>query len=172
MTSFPVDDLIFSSEQGLRGQPFFIQFLTKIKILNGILKYIFWSMFSKWEFFFRTGSSEKWKSKYGTFCFSKSWDFSAEIIYEYQSYITAVVLSNWKIDTCAKDFEHHLGVASGVSVAVGVGEGVGEGGHGIGLWPRDRWRRTGRVKRTSGKSDIRLLSNKITCGKYLSDFTS
>ena len=65
--------------------------------------------------------------------FSKSWDFSAEIIYEYQSYITAVVLSNWKIDTCAKDFEHHLGVASGVSVAVGVGEGVGEGGHGIGL---------------------------------------
>ena len=49
---------------------------------------------------------------------------------------------------------------------------MGVGGHGIGLRPRDRWRRRGRVKRTSGRSDIRLLSSKITCGQFLSDFLS
>ena len=53
------------------------------------------------------------------------------------------------------------GEESGVLIGV-VGEG--EGGHGIGLCPRERWRRRGRVKRNSGRSDIRLLSSKITCG--------
>ena len=50
----------------------------------------------------------------------------------------------------------------GVGAGVGVGEGVGEGGQGRGLWPRERWRSAGRVKSTSGRSDIRLLSIKIT----------
>ena len=57
-----------------------------------------------------------------------------------------------------------IGVVYGVGgrPGVGVGEGVGEGGQGRGLWPRERWRSAGRVKSTSGRSDIRLLSIKIT----------
>ena len=58
----------------------------------------------------------------------------------------------------SREVHHHLGEEPGLHVGVEVRDG----GQRMGFCPRERWRRTGRVRRTSGKSEIRLLSSKIT----------
>ena len=58
----------------------------------------------------------------------------------------------------SREVHHHLGEEPGLHVGVEVSDG----GQRMGFCPRERWRRTGRVRRTSGKSEIRLLSSKIT----------
>ena len=76
----------------------FIQFLTKIKIFNGILKYTCWSMFSMWEFFFGTGSSEFWKSKNGTFFLLNFTNLNVHFLESYRS--SSSKLSKWQNQEC------------------------------------------------------------------------